>query len=816
MKSTIDWVAATAFMLTGGAILATPTTAQTATPSSTDQSTSEQSAAGQAPAGQSSAETGGSTEGIADIIVTAQRRSENSQRAAVALNVIQGNALLASGITQVDGLNKLAPALTIQQTNTGNSVFVRGVGNFALTLTSDPAIAFNYDNVYVGRPTATTGVFYDLDRVEILKGPQGTLYGRNATGGAINVLPTQPVVGELSGYVSATYGNYNTINAEGAINVPFGDKGAARLSLSRSSHDGYLSDGTSDEDTWAGRFQIKAELTPDLTVRVAGDYAHNGGLGAGLDYQGIYLGSAANFVSSGIPLGTGLITPRSQAFRTGTIFGALGNHLPPLAQQFVDNTFYGANADIEYKMGAGTLTVIPAWRNAKLNYLANAGAIPYRSLEKDNQYSFEARFAGTRIGPFDYQIGGYYFDESLGSTNELTTANVANYQRPRLKTKSYAGFGRLILNVNDRLRLVGGLRYTKDDKTFSTIQLTSIIQCVVFVMGRPSCPNAPTAPLFNDPSQLGYAFPSAPGAVPIFVGGVPTGALSIRADTVYDNVPLHNSKLTYRGAVEFDVAPRSLLYASVESGYRSGGFSVATGFETYQPETITAYTIGAKNRFFNNKLQVNVEGFLWDYNNQQVSHIALDLGGRTANYTQNIGSSRIKGIEVDGKLLITPTTLVGADVQYLDAKQRHFTYLAGAGFPPIVGCPVSNIGGASPYLIDCSGLPAYNSPKWTINLSGQQTIRLDSYKIVLTADTQYRSSRYIGFGYLPQMLIRSTWTTNAEIQLSPNSNRWSVSAYVRNIENDRIPFYSAESSENFLVANTTAPRTYGLRLSAKY
>ncbi len=759
------------------------------------------------------------TSGLGEIIVTAQRRAESSQRAGIPLNVLQGSALLQSGITTADRLNNLAPALSIEPTSTGNLIFIRGVGNFTVVPSSDPAVAFNYDGVYVGRPTSTTGVFYDLDRVEILKGPQGILYGRNATGGAINVLPAQPKIGQLGGYASVTVGNYSTVNAEGAINLPIGDTGAFRLSASRSAHDGYLSDGTSDESTYAFRAQLKAELTPALTVRVAGDFAHNGGLGSGIDYEGRYAGSVANYLPSGLPLGTGVNTAAAQAYRTGVVFAPLGNHLPALTPlPYQDNTFYGVNAEITYTTGLGTLTVIPAWRDSKLNYLSDAGAFLYLNREDDAQYSVEARFAGKRIGPFDYTIGGYFFDERIREITELTVANTGNYLTPTFSTKSYAGFGRLTLNLfDDRVRLIGGARYTQDDKTFATTQVGAIIQCVALVAGRPNCPNAPTVPLFNSPAQLGYAFPAA-GAppVPIIVGGVPTGALSIRSDSAYNTV-LNNHKPTYRGAVEFDLAPRSLVYASVETGYRSGGFSAATGFLTYDPETITAYTIGAKNRFFGNRLQLNVEGFIWDYKNQQVNHVGLDLNGRTANYTQNIGSSKIKGIEADGKLLVTPTTLVSADVQYLDAKQRNFTYAQGPGAAPTTGCAVTFApANAAPYLIDCSGLPSYNSPKWTFNLSGQQTIKLGGYQIVLSADTQHRSSRYIGFAYLAQQIVGSTWTTNAQVQFGPDSERWSIAGFIRNLEDDRLPIYSSlNPTANFLIAGTTPPRTYGLRLSAK-
>ncbi|MEY2927516.1 MAG: hypothetical protein RL367_1993, partial [Pseudomonadota bacterium] len=220
------------------------------------------------PAKAKPAEESTDSEGLGDIVVTAQRRSESSQKAAIPLSVIDASTLANAGVTEASRLNQLAPALAIEPTSTGNLIFLRGVGNFTVVSTSDPAVAFNYDGVYIGRPTSTTGMFYDLERIEILKGPQGILYGRNATGGAINVLPAQPKLGQLSGQLSATYGSYNTINAEGAINVPMGENGALRISASTSNHDGYLRDGTSDEKTTAFRVQMKAELTPNLTVRV--------------------------------------------------------------------------------------------------------------------------------------------------------------------------------------------------------------------------------------------------------------------------------------------------------------------------------------------------------------------------------------------------------------------------------------------------------------------------------------------------------------------------------------------------------------------
>ncbi|HVR89697.1 MAG TPA: TonB-dependent receptor [Novosphingobium sp.] len=772
--------------------------------------------------------------GLGDIVVTAQRKAESSQKAAIPLSVIDSATLIKAGITEASRLNELAPALSIEPTSTGNLIFMRGVGNFTVVATSDPAVAFNYDGVYIGRPTSTTGMFYDLERIEILKGPQGILYGRNATGGAINVLPAQPRLGELSGHLSATYGSYDTINAEGALNLPMGENGALRISASTSNHDGYLRDGTSDEKTTAFRVQMKAELTPNLTVRVSGDYAHNGGAGSGVSYYGRYALnptvpiSAApvpgtnyyTFIPAGLPEGEGVYSPASQAYRQTVTFGPTGRRLEALAPYASANTdLYGAHAEITLKTGAGTLTVLPAWRYTSQDYVSQAAAFIFKNKESDEQYSLEARFAGDRVGIFDYTLGAYFYHEQIDAETAVTISNTGNAFVQTLGTKSYAGFGRIVANLSDRLRLVGGLRYTKDDKSFKFAGIGAVINCLGrTAFGAPNCPTAPFIPLFDRSAQFAFPFPAAGGApIPVFTSPGPPNYLIIRTDTTFNRTQ-SNSRVTYRGALEFDVAPQSLLYASIETGYRSGGFAAAVGFETYNPEYITAYTIGMKNRFLDNRVQLNLEAFLWDYTDQQINHVGLDLNGRTANYTQNVGKSRIQGVEVEGRFLATPTTLISANVQYLDAKQKEFSYLAGPGAPPLTGCAVTfTAANASPYLVNCAGFTSYNSPKWTVNLAAQQTVPVGDFEFVAGVDTQYKGARPIGFAYLPQQQLDGNWTTNAQIQFGPADNSWSIAGYVRNIENNRTPIYSStHPTAGFFINGTTAPRTYGVRAGIKF
>jgi iron complex outermembrane recepter protein len=288
-----------------------------------------------------------SQNGIGDIVVTAQRRAESLQRAAVAVDVVSGDAILNAGVSKSSDLQNLVPSLQITGGGGSNtSFFLRGVGTFSNNSYSDPAIAFNYDGVYVGRPAGSSGVFYDLERVEVLKGPQGTLYGRNATGGAINVIPARPKIGETSGFLSAGYGNYNAFNAQGAINIATSATSALRLSGTIVDRNGYLSDGTSDDKGYALRGQFLADLTPDLTVRIAADYYKQNGNGGGTNFTDriIYNPVAQTYIiqPSGLDRNVGLLDPRSGAFLSHTFLGLSGNLQQPLQRApFLDNSSLG-------------------------------------------------------------------------------------------------------------------------------------------------------------------------------------------------------------------------------------------------------------------------------------------------------------------------------------------------------------------------------------------------------------------------------------------------------------------------------------------
>ena len=764
--------------------------------------------------------------GLQDIIVTAQRRAESSQKAAVAISVVGGSQLLSQGITQPDRLNQLVPALTIANVGPSATSFIRGVGNFSVSVTSDPAVAFNYDGVYIGRLTATSTTFFDLDRVEVLKGPQGTLYGRNATAGAINVLPTQPQLGQLGGYGTVSYGNYNAFTGEGAINIPLGENGAIRVSGVVNRRDGYDLDGTSDDKSEGLRIQAKAKLTSDITARVSFDYSHLGGIGAGVTYLNTYACSAATPTTPGatpncvvtplnIPRSDGNLSAASQAFQTSRNSAVTGRKYDPFPSLYQDSSFYGANGDFEWDTGKGVLTVIPAVRFDHVVNRNAGGGFPIANNQKDLQYSVETRFAG-KVSLFDYTLGFFYYHENAklqGGT--VSSATSENFQDPtQVRTDSYAPFLRLTAHLTDRLRLVGGVRYTHDQKYFYAHGITIAETCNAGF----TCPTAILPTTITSLYALPFAVPLAvsPSAtVPIRIAG-PTPNTTIARSDIFFNNQLSNGRVTYRGAAEFDLTPTSLLYASVETGFRSGGFNNAVGLETYQPETLTAFTIGSKNRFLNNRVQLNIEGFYWKYNNEQIAHAAVDALLRPGSYTQNIGRSEIKGVEVEGRVLVTKTTELTADVQYLDAKAKSFTYQT-VGYP-YTNCGVTPAGfaGFFPlFTVNCAGLPSYNSPTWSINLGGSQTVPVGDYKLVFGADTAYKTSRYTYFDYATEQLQPASWTTNGQISFGPANGRWSLQGFVRNIENHRL-LTSPVAFGGVVAAFTSPPRTFGGRVSIKY
>jgi len=783
---------------------------------------------------------GNESTGIAEILVTAQRVEESAQRTPIAISVVSGDDLVREAVHRPEDLTRLVPALSITNTGGPYSVFfVRGVGNSTLNAYSDPGVAFNYDGVYIARPSSTSGTFYDLDRVEVLKGPQGTLYGRNATGGAINVIPARPKKGETSGHLIASYGNYDAMSLQGAVNVATGENSAFRVSGNYVKRDPFLDDGTGDLNEYGFRAQFATDLGATADLRIAADYAHQGGVGSFSNYAGTITPqfgptgfSGYTYTPSGFGPNNGILSPESQAYGEALFVRQAGRAGKVIeGVPYNDNDYWGVLAELNVDVGPGTLTVLPAYRESTLDNLFTAGMNGAKTNEKDKQTSLEVRYAGNIGDRADIVVGGYYFRERISTYTYFSQFVLVPYQDFDTKTDSYAAFGKLTYEVAPGFKLTAAGRYTWDKKKFDGTSDVYILFCGNPGVNPPNiCPTLPFMPLVDTAAELRAFYANA--GIPVV--NIPLYALPPYPQTApfvlnspinINNEKLNNEKFTYRLAAEYEFSPSNMVYASYETGYHSGGFAFARGLETYKPETLDAWTIGSKNRFANNTIQLNIEGFYWKYHDQQISQFGYDLGTPPATVflTRNIGQATMYGVDVDLQFLPTPNTLLGANVQYLHSNYDDFLYyVPNQGPPPATTCGTSpttqTINGTpvSLYAVDCSGQTALNSPKWSINIAGQQTVPLGDYKVVLQADGRYRGRAEVDGAFNPFLYAKSTFNADAAITFGPDDDKWYVTGFINNIGNKRrLSTVSLVTNVNAFLTTYEPPRTYGIRVGVK-
>lgn len=764
--------------------------------------------------------------GLGEIIVTAQRRSENLQKAAIAISAVTGDALKSANITRPTELTSIVPALQVAPAaGPYNLFYLRGVGNFNANAFSDSAIAFNVDGVYVGRPSSATGFFYDLERVEVVKGPQGTLYGRNATGGAINVISKKPEFDAIGAEASIDYGNYNALRLDGVVNVPLGEKAAFRVAAMHVKHDGYMNDGTDDQDDYGGRASLRLEPTEILHINVVADYFHQGGKGVGATPLLAPLG-VANAATINVDDRIGYFSPAGQAFYTSQRAGTLGRNFSPFPagfQQFQNNHWWGISSNISLDTGVGTLTVVPAYREGNLDYQSYTPGFQVRQVEKSNQKSVEARFATDEAKPLRALVGAFYFKENTTDPVESYASNWnAQYDNSlTLSTESKAIFGRLTYAVVPTIRFTVGARQTWEDKSFSGQRISLTRLC-----GLPpiqNCPVAPGLPFGTTPAAL-----TGPGQVivppfgPAPYGGFPdvinTPQLVQTAVVINQNDQATFKRFTGRAGAEWDVTSANLLYASYETGFKAGGFYYSPTTGVFKPESIKAITVGSKNRFFDNKLQINLELFHWRYSNQQISHL-VTIATVPTFATENVGRATFKGFELDTKLAATPTTTLTADVQYLDAKYDSFTYTqsnTNGGFFNGTGCPSTSVTAAA-YVVDCSGQRPPFAPEWTVNLGVQQKIPVSFGEFVLDARTHYQSKSSVGLEFLPVEVNTSYWLADAALTYYAPKQRFFIGGYINNMFDQTVKSQIFPTpGTNFFSTTLRPPRTFGIRAGFKY
>lgn len=719
------------------------------------------------------------------IFVTAQRREESLQDAALPIDALGAAQIARSGISDPQKLNDLIPALVVQPTGLSSSFFIRGVGAASLNSFQENAVAFNVGGVYYSRPSAPVGSFYDLERIEVVKGPQGTLYGRNATAGAINLIPRQPELGEVGGNFSAEYGNYDSLKLAGAINLPLGAIAALRVATQIVDRDGYLSDGYDDENGWATRAQLLIEPSDGFSALLAADYYEQRGMGIGT----VLVPSPQTPNAPSVDLRIGASDPTIREIlrqRTLASFGfppfsglpqetreALINH--PRDDGYINSEFYGVSLTLNADLGFADGTAIFAYRKSEPDTLTYPG-FPAIQQEDVDQYSAEFRLASNNDGPLEYVVGAFYFSETADAYNFFDQGLLATtVYRPLLKTDSVAVFGELTFHVNDQLRLLGGARYTIENKNLAgDTRSYSLFN-----------PNSPTVPISGD---LDYKEPD------------------------------------FKVGVEFDVTEDNLLYATVSTGFKAGGFFASAGTNTFAPERLTAYTFGSKNQFLDDKLTINLEGFYWQYTDQQLTYVGpvqtTPGNFAQAGVTVNAGRARIFGAELDIEARPTSQDRFGATVQYLNSKYNELEYAAisASGAPLLTRCVVANdprtvTPPTRLFIVDCSGRPGLNSPKWSINLNYDHRFDLGgNLSLTVGANTHIESASWINLDYLDFQRRDGFMRSSAFAEFEGDA--WSLTAFVDNIENETV-FQGSLTRPiiNVTLFSLRPPRTYGLRFA---
>jgi iron complex outermembrane receptor protein len=331
--------------------------------------------------------------GLEEVVVTAARRVQTLQDAAIPLQTFNQDQMTQAGMESAQDLALLSPALGISAGGGPlTSFFVRGVGALTVNPLTDSAIAQNFDGVYLGRSSGAAGQgLYDLERVELLKGPQGTLYGRNATGGVVNYIPVKPILGENSGYLQAEIGDYSKIGLQGAANIAVSDTVAIRVSGNRLERDGYSDDDTNDQDAYSLRGQLLFEPTDNLSIRLSADYSKVDSVGPGGDLIGTYANptgapggpAITDFTPSGLSKNTGPTDPGANAIRTGVLHTPSFAFFTPIQQDdlYQDISWTGFMAEVNYQTDLGTLTFIPAYRESEQDYqFAGPGFAPAKNV----------------------------------------------------------------------------------------------------------------------------------------------------------------------------------------------------------------------------------------------------------------------------------------------------------------------------------------------------------------------------------------------------------------------------------------------------
>jgi len=710
---------------------------------------------------------------VPEVVVTAQRTESLASRTPLAMSVLSGEQLRDLGADSAGALGPRLPNVYIDQAFSGLRLTIRGISNSDTTDKGDPSAAFMQDGVYIARPAGQSGNFLDIDRIEVLRGPQGTLYGRNTTAGLVNVISNAPT-DRLEGALGLEAGTYNRRKIDGMLNVPVNDMLSLRAAVSKLQHDPYLNNGQGtqlrpgmDQDDRDARLSARLKLSSDASLVLRYDY----GKAEGNNDRFVPDTNFFTGVASGKPI-----------YRDSTTDERLTNSFRPPnmtpVQGWQDRVAQGVSADLSWKLGPATLYYLGSHRKLdqeiRQNYYYRVA--PTVALGVINNYdghneqdSHELRLATNGAGPISAQGGLYYFSETSNTSYSfqgLQPVGLPPYYAFPLATdaRSRAVFGQLTWRVADDLRLTAGARRTEDDKD------------------RVGSTDFQQGPVFNPATDR----------------------------RLLNAAELDTARTTWRLGAEYDLLSTTLLYGSLATGYKAGGFNdgciagtTALGISCpaaaavsesalyYQPEELRAWEAGVKSRLWGGRVTVNAAAFVYDYTNLQLSGTAI-VSGAPRILTGNAGVARSRGLELDGEIRVGSNGRLRYGATVLDAHYVSYNPTAAVSW---------------------AGRKLDRAPSHVYTLGYEHRFAVVGGQLHAGVFSRRSSDYAITIpSQLLEYRIPAHTTTDASLRYAPAGSSWSLLARVRNLENSVRP----SIIDSFGMTTPTAPRTADLRLDLRF
>ncbi|RVU02177.1 TonB-dependent receptor [Novosphingobium umbonatum] len=714
------------------------------------------------------AQSEGSSNG--EIIVTASRTASLASKTPITLTAVTADKLTSQGVTNPTQLMDVVPNLTIDRGNAnGLQINIRGITS---TGTASQSAAFLLDGIYIQQQNAQEVAFYDLARVEVLRGPQGTLYGRNTTAGVVNVITAEPKP-TFGTSIEGGYGAYNARTVTVVVNAPVTNTLALRLAGNYEARDSYYHQTVAqsyknplDKDNKSVRLTALWKPSDAIKWLVKLDYTRMNGAGSGFGMSPLI----SNFYA--VPLKVPAAGQRSAdpVYLNPSADAALAKTYANTAPFSTNDSTWSATSNLDWRLGKDwTLTVLTGYREFRRDdtgsvfwgadysgttpvFTTNAAA----TSQVSHSNSEEVRLAYDN-GKLKAQAGFYHF-----YNHDSTMLSFGNFglPTPSASQESLGVFGQTTYALNDRWRVTGGLRYTRD-------HLASRSQAELLL---------PTGPfVLNDTSVAG-----------------------------------HSSKVTWKFGSDFDITSHVMGYVTVATGYKAIGFnrncsSSAPGCQ-YKPETLTNFEGGVKARLMGNKLYVTADYFHYNYNDLQISQIISQVinGVNTpSSLTTNAAKAQVDGLEFEGNFAPSTGHNIDFSLAWLNARYSNYA--------------VAQVAGSGNY----NNSRLDHAPTWA--LSGGYTYRhplASGATLEAGIHARYTTAHYIINSSVNAQFVQPAFhKTDIRLRYTAPSERWYLEAYAKNLENKVDVTYintaPAWPTLNNGTVSTGDPRTYGVRAALK-